>query len=69
MVNQKVQLNRINKNNGVINFICGTLKWEILNGHYSVGERITEQSVAERLGVSRNSVGNALFKLRGGSFN
>lgn len=64
MVTKNGQHSKKNKNDNVIYFICSTLKWKILNGQYSVGERITEQSVAEQLHVSRNSVRTAFIKLK-----
>ena len=52
-----------NKNEDITEFITSNLKWKVLNGQYSIGERITEQSIAAELNVSRNSVRMAIMKL------
>lgn len=65
MKDTNIYLNQKNKmkNENVIDYVSSTLKWKILNGQYSIGEHITEISVAEELGVSRNSVRTAVIKL------
>ena len=66
MTNQDVQQRFVKntKNKNVIEYICSSLKWKILDGQYSIGERITEESIAKELNVSRNSVRTAILQLK-----
>ena len=40
--------------------ICGTLREEVFNGVWKPGEKLRESSLAERFGVSRNSLREAI---------
>ncbi|MFC4768205.1 GntR family transcriptional regulator [Effusibacillus consociatus] len=39
------------------------LKSQIVNGHYKAGDRLVERELAEKLGISRTPIREALFKL------
>jgi DNA-binding GntR family transcriptional regulator len=61
----ELSTNRKNNMRGkTAEFIYDVLKLGILNGKYSRGERITEESVAKTFSVSRGSVRSALQRLK-----
>ena len=54
-----VQLNLVS----AVDAVCGALEADILNLHFSPGAKITESQLAERYGVSRNTVREAVAHL------